>query len=77
MTKIKSMGERGVTLADASGMVEGGTPLSIEQCAGGGRAEQDGNPFAPTRPKLQSLKDFQKIAPINSVKCFVDVKLHE
>jgi len=53
----KHGGER-VSLADSSGMVEGGTPLSIEQCAGGGCAEQDGNPVAPTRSKPQSLKDF-------------------
>jgi hypothetical protein len=58
-------------------MTEARSLVPIEDCTRGGRAEEDGDPFAPTWPEPQGLKDLQKIAPVDSIKGFVDVKLHE
>jgi hypothetical protein len=50
---------------------------AVNEHRGGGRAEENGHPFAPPLTKAQSTQYFDEVAPIDCVKSLMDVELHE
>lgn len=50
---------------------------AIQQGFGGGGAKKDSHPFAPTSSKTEGLKNFEEVALVDRVECFLNVEFEE